>query len=71
MTDPANIIDAVLEGGPVALPAELRSHRVSWAENKIKVCHGGGYEHFERDPEGTAEGAPVIFRWTGRTRIAE
>lgn len=67
----AGIIDAVLEGGPVTLPAELRSHRVSLADHKIKVRHYGGYEHFERDPAEAADGTPVVFRWTGRTRIAE
>lgn len=67
----AAIIDAVLEGGPVTLPAELRSHRVSLADHKIKVRHYGGYEHFERDATEAADGVPVVFRWTGRTRIAE
>ncbi|WP_229397852.1 DUF5988 family protein [Micromonospora okii] len=67
----AGIIDVVLEGGPTNLPAELRSHRVSPVEHKIKVCHHGGYEHFERDAHGLAGDAPVVFRWTGRTRIAE
>ncbi|MDM4719700.1 DUF5988 family protein [Micromonospora sp. WMMA1363] len=40
-------------------------------ESKIKVRHYGGYEHFERDPAGVVDGAPAVFRWTGRTRIAE
>jgi hypothetical protein len=65
------IVDAVLEGGPTTLPAELRSHRVSLVEHKIKVSHHGGYEHFERETSGVADGVPVIFRWSGRTRIAE
>lgn len=65
------IVEAVLEGGPVNLPAELRSHRVSPVADKIKVHHYGGYEHFERDSSGVTEDAPVVFRWTGRTRIAE
>ncbi|WFE60944.1 DUF5988 family protein [Micromonospora sp. WMMD712] len=65
----AGIIDVVLEGGPATLPTELRSHRVSPVEHKIKVRHYGGYEHFERDSGGGE--APVVFRWTGRTRIAE
>ncbi|WP_243715377.1 DUF5988 family protein [Micromonospora sp. KC207] len=67
----AGIIDVVLEGGPANLPAELRSHRVSPVEHKIKVRHYGGYEHFERDFAGIAGDVPVVFRWTGRTRIAE
>jgi hypothetical protein len=67
----AGIVDVVLEGGPANLPADLRSRRVSPNEHKIKVCHHGGYEHFERDASGLAGNAPVVFRWTGRTRIAE
>lgn len=68
--DAAGIIEAVLEGGPANLPAELRSHRVSPVADKIKVRHYGGYEHFERDSFGAADG-PVVFRWIGRTKIAE
>ncbi|MFC8850476.1 MULTISPECIES: DUF5988 family protein [unclassified Micromonospora] len=67
----AGIIDVVLEGGPTNLPTELRSHRVSPVERKIKVRHYGGYEHFERDSAGADGEAPVVYRWTGRTRIAE
>ncbi|GAA3774888.1 DUF5988 family protein [Micromonospora maritima] len=67
----SGIVEAVLEGGPATLPAELRSHRVSPVESKIKVRHYGGYEHFERDPGGAVDGTPAVFRWTGRTRIAE
>ncbi|ADU11335.1 DUF5988 family protein [Micromonospora aurantiaca] len=68
--DAAGVIDVVLEGGPADLPADLRSRRVSTAEKKIKILYYGGYEHFER---GNAAAAvePVVFRWTGRTRIAE
>ncbi|MEU7573321.1 DUF5988 family protein [Micromonospora sp. NPDC049240] len=70
-TDAAGIVEAVLEGGPATLPVELRNHRVSPVESKIKVRHYGGYEHFERDPAGVVDGTPAVFRWTGRTRIAE
>ncbi|MCX4473467.1 DUF5988 family protein [Micromonospora sp. NBC_01655] len=69
--DAASIIDVVLEGGPTNLPTELRSRRISPAEDKIKVRHYGGYEHFERDSVRVADELPVVFRWTGRTRIAE
>ncbi|MFG1778086.1 DUF5988 family protein [Micromonospora sp. NPDC049051] len=68
--DAAGVIDVVLEGGPVDLPADLRSRRVAGAEEKIKVLHYGGYEHFERGASA-ATVDPVVFRWTGRTRIAE
>jgi hypothetical protein len=67
---PARFIEAVLEGGPADLPTDLRAHRIRPRECKIKVPHYGGYEHFERDPaDGYA--VPTVFRWTGRTRIAE
>jgi hypothetical protein len=69
---PAAYIDVVLEGGPRNLPAELRIHRRSTDHYKIKVPYCGGYEHFERDPAASvSDGVPVVFRWTGRTRIAE
>ncbi|MCZ7437788.1 DUF5988 family protein [Micromonospora sp. WMMC241] len=69
--DAAGVVEAVLEGGPAMLPAELRNQRVSTVESKIKVRYYGGYEHFERDPAVTLDGVPTVFRWTGRTRIAE
>ena len=70
-TEAVGIVEAVLEGGPVNLPAELRRHRVSPVADKIKVHYYGGYEHFERDSSRITEGRPAVFRWTGRTRIAE
>jgi hypothetical protein len=70
-TDAAEIIDAVLEGGPVDLPTDLRRHRIDATDGKIKVLHGGGYEHFERDDSGAIDGGALVFRWTGRTRVAE
>ncbi|MEE3921082.1 DUF5988 family protein [Micromonospora sp. BRA006-A] len=42
---------------------------MSRAERKIKILYYGGYEHFERGTATPVE--PVVFRWTGRTRIAE
>jgi hypothetical protein len=62
-------VDVVLEGGPATLPAELRSHRVASPEERVKVPHYGGYEHFEWDR--CANRTPLVFRWTGRTRVAE
>lgn len=69
-TEAAGIVEAVLEGGPANLPADLRSHRVTPTSDKIKVHHYGGYEHFERE-SAPSDVTPVVFRWTGRTRIAE
>ena len=67
----ARLIDVVLEGGPRHLPAEWRLQRLAAGDQKVKLPHNGGYEHFERDPAGPADGEPVEFRWTRRTRIAE
>ncbi|MEU6075124.1 DUF5988 family protein [Micromonospora sp. NPDC047074] len=69
--DATGIIDVVLEGGPADFPADLRSHQVDQVAEKIKVRHYGGYEHFERDSSLDLRDVPVVFRWTGRTRIAE
>jgi hypothetical protein len=71
--DDERVVDAVLEGGPVDLPANLRKLRAVTVDRKIKIEHRGGYEHFERD-EGrntSRETGPVVFRWIARTRIAE
>ena len=66
-------IDILLEGGPSGLPVEWRTGRIERSSEKIKLCYLGGYEHFEQvggvvDEAGTPR---VVFRWTGRTRIAE
>jgi hypothetical protein len=69
--DVTRAVDAILEGGPVALRAELRVHRVASTDQTIKIPYCGGYEHFERQGPRIADGMPVVFRWTGRTRVAE
>ena len=69
--DAAGVVDAVLDGGPVTLPDGLRTHCVASTDHKIKILHYGGYEHFERDDSYAADGIPAVFRWTGRTEIAE
>ncbi|MFG1918443.1 DUF5988 family protein [Micromonospora sp. NPDC048898] len=61
--------EVLLRGGPDTLPDELRRMRVPDTEEKVKLMHYGGHEHFEREAH-TGDG-PVVFRWTGRTRIAE
>jgi hypothetical protein len=66
---PGSLVEVILEGGPSDLPADLRAGRFTSDTEKVKIPHYGGYEHFER---ATADGArPVVFRWTGRTRVAE
>ncbi len=67
MTDTQRLVTADLRGGPALLPEELRHPLVSSADDCVKVCHYGGYEHFEREP--SSDGA--IYYWTGRTYVAE
>jgi hypothetical protein len=69
--DVMDMIDAVLEGAPATFPAELRQRRVAPSESKIKVPHYGGYDHFEREMSDASGSASFVFRWTGRTHIAE
>ena len=61
-------IEAILEGGP-ELPVELRKQQVTSDDYKVKIRYNGGHEHFERNMADST--TPVVFRWTGRTRIAE
>jgi hypothetical protein len=63
---------AVLEGGPESIPAAQRTQEVSPFDEKIKLPHHGGYEHFER--VGSLEGNTaehLVYRWTMRTQVAE
>lgn len=65
-------IEAILQGGPTDIPHEARLCRAAPTQDKIKLPHRGGYEHFERvDEDSTAGAAPTVFRWTDRTKIAE
>jgi hypothetical protein len=61
------LVDAVLEGAPDGFPAEWRHQRVAPTDVRIKLAHYGGYEHFERDDSA----AGYVFRWIGRTAMAE
>jgi hypothetical protein len=66
-------VRAILHGGPETIPNETRVQLVSPLDEKIKLPHYGGYEHFERiaaiDTSGILEG--ITFHWTMRTEIAE
>lgn len=62
--------DVILEGGPESLPNEVRRQRVGSLSDTVKICHYGGYEHFGK-ADGEAADGLVLFRWIGRTRIAE
>jgi len=67
LADPPPLSTVELQGGPADLPAELRNWPLTQDETKIKVPYYGGYEHFER----VDDDAPTVFRWTGRTAVAE
>lgn len=64
---------AVLQGGPEGIPETSRLHVVSPVDDKIKIAHYGGYEHFERTNVLDESGSDpqIVFRWTTRTEIAE
>lgn len=66
-------VRAVLEGGPASIPTASRVQTVGPHEEKIKVPHYGGYEHFERTRELDENVAfqQVVFHWTMRTEVAE
>lgn len=66
-----HFVDAVLHGGPADLPQETRAQRVHREERKVKIPHYGGHEHFERDGATLDDCTEVVFRWVGRTRVAE
>ena len=66
-------VRAILEGGPESIPAASRIQEVSPLDDKIKIPHYGGYEHFERIgwlEENTAA-QHLIYRWKMRTEVAE
>jgi Family of unknown function (DUF5988) len=72
-TSISTAVRATLEGGPETIPMASRLQVVSPLEEKIKLPHYGGYEHFERagwlDENISSE--HLIFRWTMRTEMAE
>ncbi|MEU7799806.1 DUF5988 family protein [Micromonospora arborensis] len=69
--DEAGVVEAVLEGGPVGFPVELRRRMVDASTNVVKVRYNGGYEHFGRVVGEPSGDHLAIFQWQGRTRIAE
>jgi hypothetical protein len=68
-----NSVQAVLEGGPATIPNASRVRAVSPVDEKIKLPHYGGYEHFERTGSLVEDTScrQIIFRWTMRTELAE
>jgi hypothetical protein len=68
-----NSVWASLEGGPTSIPDTLRTQQVNPADEKIKIPHYGGYEHFERvgGIDEFISLQQIVFRWTTRTEMAE
>jgi Family of unknown function (DUF5988) len=66
-------VQAVLVGGPASIPAASRVQEVGPLDEKVKLPHYGGYEHFERTASLIEDTScrQVIFRWTTRTEMAE
>ncbi|MEV7612147.1 DUF5988 family protein [Streptomyces sp. NPDC089799] len=69
-----------LEGGPHDVSGTVDLEELTGvllSPEKIKIRHLGGYEHYE-PVDGTttecgdsADSSPPVFRWSGRTKIAE
>jgi hypothetical protein len=68
-----DVVQAVLEGGPATIPHASRIQPVSPLDEKIKLSHYGGYEHFVRTGSLVEDTScrQVVFRWSTRTEIAE
>jgi hypothetical protein len=66
-------IRAILHGGPESISNETRVQLVGPLDEKIKLPHYGGYEHFERIVSVDARHIPeeIAFHWTTRTEMAE
>ncbi|WP_221356369.1 DUF5988 family protein [Streptomyces beigongshangae] len=69
-----------LDGGPIELAGAVELtelDEVIFSEEKIKIRHGNGYEHYEfvrpqvLTPSGSEESERTTLRWVGRTKIAE
>jgi hypothetical protein len=61
----ASAVHVVLVGGPSGIPRSLVVSRTLAANEKLKVCHLDGYEHFVRDPD-----LGNVFVWSMRTSMA-
>lgn len=60
--------------GSRARSAHLESYqKVEDLTQDLKICVDGGYEHFSHAGEFQKDGHEVVavFRWSGRTKIAE
>lgn len=66
-------VTAILTGGPMTIPSALRRREVDPRDEKIKLSHHGGYEHFERTASLVEDDScrEITYRWTMRTEVAE
>lgn len=67
---PLDTIAVSFEGGPIDMTCHRLMQRVDVEQDRIKIPHRNGYEHFERTSDRTGE-AQLSFRWKMRTMIAE
>ncbi|MFD7921930.1 DUF5988 family protein [Streptomyces sp. NPDC059740] len=65
--------NVLLRGGPAALTETDRLRHVENRDERVRVRHGSGFEHFEATEETvmTDQGHLQVFEWSYRTRIAE
>ncbi|GAA4849988.1 DUF5988 family protein [Kitasatospora terrestris] len=68
-----NSPNAVLVGGPEAIPEDQRIRYVPDRDGKVKVPWRAGYEHFVATADRRTVGGSElgVFAWAGRTAIAE
>ncbi|MEU7145745.1 DUF5988 family protein [Nocardia sp. NPDC046473] len=66
-------VTVVLVGGPERLPERERIRKTADVTEKIKVQFAGGYEHFAYTGDSVAreDGSLPVFKWCGRTKLAE
>ncbi|WP_433554048.1 DUF5988 family protein [Micromonospora zamorensis] len=60
-----SVVQVNLVGGPSVIPRSLVVSKTLAANEKLKICHLDGYEHFERDAE-----LANVFVWSMRTSMA-
>ncbi|GAA0917620.1 hypothetical protein GCM10009560_13830 [Nonomuraea longicatena] len=71
--EPADLVRALLQGGPDSLSRADRQRRVAADEPEVKIPRGHCTEHFRRTVEIARIGEREyrIYRWSYRTYVAE
>jgi hypothetical protein len=66
-------VKIILSGGPIGLGIPDQSVSAAELDQTLKLRYRAGYEHFVHSGEYLAVdgGEAAVFRWTGRTKIAE